>query len=833
MIVSLLSRTILGTGQANRFGIRTDSEGLQTSLYGTTLDFPSMKPTSSLRISLVCSYSHKDESFRSSMEKSIALLKKFDSLDSWSDRKILPGQPIAASFRKKLEIADIVVFLLSQNFIASNECMREWEECKRLCDNSETIQYRVPIILSKCAWKDLLRKDGDDIKALPNDGKPVESYASGDEAWHQVYEGIKQVVEQLKNDFSPKQNFLTQLEQSYFASQDHEKLTDLFVFPTLTCLDEDFTSSRKITQLEQLRSVPHVLLHGEEVSGKSALAQYIVIKFIEQNSPVLFANLADIQKHATEQTFLSIYRKSFNGDYHKWKKQSNKTLVLDDLTSDPRSIQFVDASGEFFDNIVVTTTSDVYRSYFWDDHRLAKYQKYEIEPLTHVHQEQLIRKRLNLARNDCALADGDVDAVEQRVNSVINNRIVPRYPFYVLTVIQTFEAFSPENFSITKHGHCYQIFTLAQLMKAGISEQDEDLNTCINFCEHLALCIYNTTLSPNRKFLSGDFDKFLIEYRSRFILKDSILSRIKNEETGILTEDRNFRIPYMYYYFLGKRLAKPSEQEKSIIEHLCECSHVRGNQLTLLFIIHHAVDESIIELIQLYSMCAIDFIQPAELRLQETQRFRDVIEALQQSFLSDQSVEAERKHQRERRDVREEREVADNELDRVDDDAADVVNDTYRILKNNELLGYILQSQYGRLERSRIEEIIETIANGGLRLVNALLSSDDEIAELARYVHKVYPEKGLDQIKKALTLLSFLWTMHNIEAIVKAVRHRNISELVSNIAKKKQTPAYDIFARLIMRARSPATCMTSSKNCWKSTMTRSCRECCQLELNSI
>ena len=692
-----------------------------------------------------------------------------------------------------MESADILVFLLSQNFIASDPCMEEWEESKNLCEGSQKTRFRIPIILSQCPWKDLLGED--DIKALPTDGKTIESYENESEAWNEIYEGIKQVVDKLRNDFSPKQEFLKQLEQNLFASQDQVKLTDIFVFPPLTRLDAkpkkgNVVSSREISKLSQLQSDSHILLHGDDVSGKTTLAQFIVIKLIEQNCPVLFADLASVEKIATENTFQSFYKDQFNGDYNSWKQQNNKTLVLDNLTSSTRSIRFVESAQEYFERIVVTTSSDIYRSFYWDDNRLAKYQKYRIEPLTHGDQEQLIRKRLALLDDASSLSDGSVDTIEERVNLVINNRIVPRYPFYVLSIIQTFEGFVPENFSITKYGHCYHVFILAQLIKTGISKRDEEINSCFNFCQHLAFQIYRIKLEASREFSNDEFENFVTEYKNRFILGDSILNRLKNDEFGILNENKNFRIPYMYYFFLGMYLAKPSQQQAEITERLCESSHIRANQLILQFIIHHAVDNSIIDSIQLHSMCAIDAIHPAKLCPEETRRFSNVIEELPQNVLSDKSVAQERKQQRKNRDIDERHQFANEAAG--DDETIELVNATYRILKNNELLGHVLKSRYGRLEKSQIKEIIETIADGGLRLVNSLLSDDEEITDLAKYIHEVYPDRTLPEIKTLLQYLSFVWTMHNIEAVVKAIRNKHIGELVSEIAREKHTPAYDV-----------------------------------------
>ena len=164
------------------------------------------------------------------MEDALAQLRKDGLLKDWSDLNILPGRSISEKIREKMDEADIFMFLLSRDFIGSNECMKEWEYAKQLSAEGKLI-FRIPIILRDCSWPDLLDKD--DVKALPDDGKPVANFDSEDTAWLQVYEGIKAVVNQLKETCILKPEFRQEMERTEFLSLQHVKLQDIFVFPTL------------------------------------------------------------------------------------------------------------------------------------------------------------------------------------------------------------------------------------------------------------------------------------------------------------------------------------------------------------------------------------------------------------------------------------------------------------------------------------------------------------------------------------------------------------------------------------------------------------------------
>ena len=117
---------------------------------------------------------------------------------------------------------------------------------------------------------------------------------------------------------------------------------------------------------------------------------------------------------------------------------------MDNLSGRSDLINFVVASKEVFDRIMVTLPSSVFYAYFRDESRLADFEDMEITDLTQVQQERLIRKRLLLSTEQTSISDSNVDRIEDRVNSIIlTDKIVPRYPFFVLCILQTFEAYMP------------------------------------------------------------------------------------------------------------------------------------------------------------------------------------------------------------------------------------------------------------------------------------------------------------------------------------------------------------------------------------------------------
>jgi hypothetical protein len=140
-----------------------------------------------------CSYSHTDEKFRSQLETHLALLSQQDAIHVWHDRRIEPGADWKKEIDKNLEEADIVLLLISADFMASQYCTGI--EMKRALDRQDIGSTRVvPILIRKC---DLQGAPFAGLQWLPTGSKPVKNWTDRDAAWTDVAKGIRGVVASL------------------------------------------------------------------------------------------------------------------------------------------------------------------------------------------------------------------------------------------------------------------------------------------------------------------------------------------------------------------------------------------------------------------------------------------------------------------------------------------------------------------------------------------------------------------------------------------------------------------------------------------------------------
>ena len=281
------------------------------------------------------------------------------------------------------------------------------------------------------------------------------------------------------------------------------------------------------------------------MSGKTALARRLYRQLVSTQQPALLVDMNEVSRTINQRIFRRSFTEQFHGDYALWEQLDSKNIILDNLSSSGHMSQLVEYCKEFFDNIIVFTRTDTFLSYFQDEERLSDLVQLKIYQLTYEGQEQVIRRWMMSTSEHEGITDGTVDRAEDLVNSVIiSNKNVPRrYPFYVLSIMQTQKAFMPSDLDIPSYGHCYYALIVANLVKSGISKSGGEIESCFNFSERLAFCLYSRA-SDTEVHLKD----FIEEYKKEYVITDATLNRITGTEYRIISHDGSFRAFFMYLF---------------------------------------------------------------------------------------------------------------------------------------------------------------------------------------------------------------------------------------------------------------------------------------------
>jgi hypothetical protein len=182
--------------------------------------------TTDASITLFISYAHNDEELRRQLDKHLAPLQRRKIIDAWHDRKIEAGQRWADEIDEKLNNADIILLLISPDFVASDYCS-DIELKKAMKRHAAGESKVVPIILEPCDWKCY---DFGQLQAFPKDGKAITLWSNRNAAFLDVAEGIGQVAEDLFEQRKKKLEEKALAEQRY-KTKVEEALSDGEISP--------------------------------------------------------------------------------------------------------------------------------------------------------------------------------------------------------------------------------------------------------------------------------------------------------------------------------------------------------------------------------------------------------------------------------------------------------------------------------------------------------------------------------------------------------------------------------------------------------------------------
>lgn len=137
------------------------------------------------------SYSHKDDEFRIALENHLSLLQRQGLITAWHDRRIGAGDEWREQIDSHLRSADIILLLVSADFIASDYCFDVELQCA-LDRHKAGKAVVIPIIVRPVDWSEAPFAG---LQALPRDGKAISSWPDRDEALMNVARGVREEVQ--------------------------------------------------------------------------------------------------------------------------------------------------------------------------------------------------------------------------------------------------------------------------------------------------------------------------------------------------------------------------------------------------------------------------------------------------------------------------------------------------------------------------------------------------------------------------------------------------------------------------------------------------------------
>ena len=143
-------------------------------------------------------YSRRDEEAKDKLITHFAVMLRQRLIEIWHDNEIYGGDRWQEEiFSRHLPSSNMLLYLVSANSLASEDCRRELEIAL-----SREIRV-IPIILAACDWENDRLSD---FQSFPNNGTPINEWEPEDPGWKDVVEGIREVVGEMQPQTDPGPN---------------------------------------------------------------------------------------------------------------------------------------------------------------------------------------------------------------------------------------------------------------------------------------------------------------------------------------------------------------------------------------------------------------------------------------------------------------------------------------------------------------------------------------------------------------------------------------------------------------------------------------------------
>lgn len=144
-------------------------------------------------IEIFISYAHEDEVYKDVLLKHLKLLERNSIIKCWHDRKIAPGAEWSKEIDQTLNRSQIILLLISSDFIASDFCYtKEMPRALELHNLGEAVV--IPIILKHYY---LEGAPFIHLQCLPKDLRPVEAWNSVHEVMADITYEIRKIVDRF------------------------------------------------------------------------------------------------------------------------------------------------------------------------------------------------------------------------------------------------------------------------------------------------------------------------------------------------------------------------------------------------------------------------------------------------------------------------------------------------------------------------------------------------------------------------------------------------------------------------------------------------------------
>lgn len=587
-------------------------------------------------------------------------------------------------------------------------------------------------------------------------------------------------------------------------------LDDIFIFPSLQKYDykdeerNHVLSSELIVNEITPELVTRYVVLGDNSSGKTSLSKkYFSLLLKKEDFYPIYIKGEEI-KSTSPFDLAKLKDRLLNEQYssNKIPPQKRPIFIIDDFNESKLQVQYKRA---FVDNLI---TSNVDFIIFWDEYFTLKdiidtlnenINVFEILPFGIKNRFNLIKKWLGFDDDLKFKEDEKVSKVyelEKIIDSIIGKNLVPSYPLFILTVLQTLELFPSENFEQSTQGHYYDV-----LIKSALGKKITNNKEIERFYTYLKELSYFMYSRETDKLTEEEF----IEFHNQFVIdfnlhKNGLVSTLEVFcETNILYkngEGYKFKYDYINYYFLGKYLADNLDDEeiRKIIVQLADNIYNSKNANIYLFLSHHSKADFVTNTIldSAKSLFSSETILNFDTDIASINK---LITSTSQKLSLDKSKSHEdyKNEELERREkIEDEKKLNSNDKD--DFNTIDYVSEINKSFKTLEILGLILKNRYASLKSKPKESVAEEVYFLGLRttasIFKTLIEGEEyvvkEIISIIGEDKTISAHEKEDLAKKIMFNMYYMTAYSTIKKISNSIATKDLELTFQDVLEKNK-----------------------------------------------
>lgn len=407
-----------------------------------------------------------------------------------------------------------------------------------------------------------------------------------------------------------------------FSHSEKKNLTlrDLFVYPDLAVASVSAKSKTEVPSagvFDYVSERAYVQIAGAPVSGKSTLARALYVDFQRRENRVPIMLSGQDVREASAERFEGTLQRAFNKQYREalWERfrqqpPERKVLIIDDwhgtrLSKKARK-QILDAAAPIFGNVVLFSADVSLLQTLLDSgessENLPQSEYCEIRQFGYRLRSELIRRwhALGPALGDDLEMTSRISCSENVIDTLVRKGIVPSWPIFILSVLQTTSTAVEETAAYGSYGHLYEALLTKRI--AATSKRKNLLGFKFTYLSNFA---YELFKSGRQSLVSRELRQLHRNYETEYQItvdqRDLWEELIAAQVLAQNGDEYHFQYKYAYYFFVARYFqqgisnAREAASLRQTLDMMVRCVHDEECSNILIFYLYLSKDRELIE----------------------------------------------------------------------------------------------------------------------------------------------------------------------------------------------------------------------------------------------